>query len=113
MQQVLIHSYHYSIYTLVNVEMPLASNEEWKARIGSSWCALGVPFKIRSQRCSPSGKSSGAVTHLLISSMTMLLIQFVWLNVTFSEWKVSSHDTHVHVPTSNSKIGMLLNCYCQ
>ena len=26
--------------------MPLASVEEWRARIGSSWCALGRPFKI-------------------------------------------------------------------
>ena len=25
--------------------MPLASVEEWRARIGSCWCALGRPFK--------------------------------------------------------------------
>ena len=25
--------------------MPLANVEEWRARIGSSWCALGRPFK--------------------------------------------------------------------
>ena len=25
--------------------MPLASVEEWRARIGSSWCALDRPFK--------------------------------------------------------------------
>ena len=31
--------------------MPLASVEEWRARIGSSWCALGRPFK--------TSKSSG------------------------------------------------------
>ena len=32
--------------------MPLASVEEWRARIGSSWCALGRAFKT-------SIKSSG------------------------------------------------------
>ena len=26
--------------------MPLASVEEWRARIGSCWCALGRPFKM-------------------------------------------------------------------
>ena len=31
--------------------MPLASVEEWRARTGSSWCALGRPFK--------TSKSSG------------------------------------------------------
>lgn len=25
--------------------MPLWSNEEWRARIGSSWCAIGRPIK--------------------------------------------------------------------
>ena len=30
----------------INIEaMPLASVKEWRARIGSSWCALGRPFK--------------------------------------------------------------------
>lgn len=28
------------------ITMPLWSNDEWKARIGSSWCALGRPVKL-------------------------------------------------------------------
>ena len=35
--------------------MPLASVEEWRARIGSCWCALGKPFK--------TSKSSGNHYH--------------------------------------------------
>ena len=40
--------YHASNYQA----MPLASVEEWRARVGSCWCALGRPFKT-------SIKSSG------------------------------------------------------
>ena len=29
-------------------EMPYWNIGEWRARIGSSWCALGRPFKMRS-----------------------------------------------------------------
>ena len=30
--------------------MPLGSNQEWRARIGSSWCALGRPLKSKSSQ---------------------------------------------------------------
>ena len=35
-------------YSVDHTTMPLCSNEEWRARIGSSWCALGRPFKRNS-----------------------------------------------------------------
>ena len=37
--------------------MPLWSNEEWRARIGSSWCALGLSIKCRSSNCYGRGRS--------------------------------------------------------
>ena len=34
----------------LSATMPLASVDEWRARIGSSWCALGRPVKSRRPR---------------------------------------------------------------
>ena len=53
--------------------MPLWSNEEWRARIGSSWCAIGRPVKGNlSIRC--QGKKWGL---LPLSSETMLWCRFL------------------------------------
>ena len=49
-----------TINIYVCVAMPLASVEEWRARIGSSWCALGRPFKMR--KSSGNYRSFGAVS---------------------------------------------------
>ena len=44
--------YHYDWWLILGLlrhwEMPYWSIGEWRARIGSSWCALGRPFKMRS-----------------------------------------------------------------
>ena len=45
--------------------MPLASVEEWKARIGSCWCALGRRFK--------ANKSSGNYQSFTILSGSAVL----------------------------------------
>ena len=56
--------------------MPLWSNEEWRARIGSSWCALGRPFNTRFARCRDT--SRGMLTlhqvDIMMVIMMMLLI---------------------------------------
>ena len=51
--------------------MPLASVEEWRARIGSSWCALGRPFK--------TNKSSGNHQSLSYALSGRAMLQAVYL----------------------------------
>ena len=75
--------------------MPLASNEEWRARIGSSWCALGRPFKRRSRKCPPSNSGDVQLSshHLLfLVTVIILLTQMMWVTVTFSKLRISDHD---------------------
>ena len=38
-----ISSEYYELY--LHIAMPLWSNEEWRARIGSCWCVLGRPSR--------------------------------------------------------------------
>ena len=49
----------------VGVAMPLASVEEWRARIGSCWCALGRPLK--------ASKSSGDYRSFAVLSGSAML----------------------------------------
>ena len=63
----------------VSVAMPLWSNEEWRARIGSCWCALGRPFKTDKssgdyQSCALSGRAMLQAVYVL---MAMILVQGV------------------------------------
>ena len=51
------------------VAMPFWSNEEWRARIGSSWCALGRPFK--------SSGSHHSYDFFVLSGRTMLQAVYV------------------------------------
>jgi hypothetical protein len=52
--------------------MPLWSNEEWRARIGSSWCAIGRPFKCHSSTSHHQGNVFG---HLLLSISAERMLQ--------------------------------------
>ena len=58
--------------------MPLESVAEWRARIGSSWCAVGRPFKSKSSR---SRKPHRVLSQDQVETMMMLLsISFIrWL----------------------------------
>ena len=65
--------------------MPLWSIGEWRARIGSSWCALGWPFKTRS----PLGGGGGrrvlrALTRTDVVTMIIMLMVFIGIN--FGLW---------------------------
>ena len=64
-----------SLSRLQTVTMPLWSNEEWKARIGSSWCAIGRSIKCKSSVSHGSGtlQLSGG-TMLQVVSMVMMMI---------------------------------------
>ena len=56
--------------------MPLWSNEEWRARIGSCWCALGRPFKTdKSSGSYPSCALSGRAIQAVYVLMALILVQ--------------------------------------
>ena len=59
--------------------MPLWSNEEWRARIGSCWCALGRPFNTRFTRCrgKTQGKSQGMLTFHQVATMVILMMLLI------------------------------------
>ena len=60
------------------VTMPLWSNEEWRARIGSCWCALGRPGK--SAAMSGNHQSYNRLI-VLLSGRTMLQAVYVLLTL--------------------------------
>jgi hypothetical protein len=56
--------------------MPLASVDEWRARIGSCWCALGRPFKTSKSSGnyrSFAALSGSAVEQAVYALMAMVL----------------------------------------
>ena len=77
----LTYAYMYlclSVQTLLVADftMPLWSVEEWRARIGSCWCALGRPFNTRFTR--NRGKSRRVLTlHQLLTMVIMLMLLIV------------------------------------
>ena len=64
--------------------MPLWSIGEWRARIGSSWCALGRPFKTRSP-FRGGGGGGGRVLRALTRSdvVTMIIMLMVFIGINF------------------------------
>ena len=58
--------------------MPLWNNEEWRARIGSCWCVLGGPGKLKS---SENYQSYDPV--LVLSGRTLLQAVYVLLVLVF------------------------------
>ena len=55
--------------------MPLASVEEWRARVGSSWCALGRPFKT--SKSSGNYRSFAAVSGSVMLQVVYALMAMV------------------------------------
>ena len=65
--------------------MPLSSVEEWRARIGSSWCALGRPIQSVGHRV------SGEALLRFFSMLTIILLTLVALVVNMQTiWKVEN-----------------------
>ena len=72
--------------------MPQGSVAEWRARIGSSWCALGRPFKTRSPFRGSAGQSKTAkLTLNEVVTMMMILIVFVGANLAFRAFLIGGH----------------------
>ena len=63
--------------------MPLGSVAEWRARIGSSWCALGRPFKIRSpfRRVHAVGRLQSKLTVNQVVTMIMVFVMCIGINL--------------------------------
>lgn len=77
--------------------MPLGSIEEWRARIGTSWCALGHPIKKHSCRLRCEGERSQRVLslHQVVTLLIMLMLMI--------EVNVSLYNELGHHQTSTSK----------
>ena len=58
--------------------MPLWSTEEWRARIGGSWCAIGRPFCIPRKQEKGNSQLFGVlydyITSLLLAMLTTLVV---------------------------------------
>ena len=63
------------------VVMPLGSIAEWRARIGSSWCALGRPFKTRSPFRGGAGRLQTPLTLNQVVTTMVILIIFTAINL--------------------------------
>ena len=70
--------------------MPLASIEEWRAHIGSSWCALGRPF-CKCDRY-PSGKANVMLSLQHLASTVILLSLLVLISTALKELKMRGYD---------------------
>lgn len=73
--------------------MPLASVQEWRARIGTCWCALGRPIKSQSSRrrrekncygCPPPGggkrvtSQDGPVSVVIMFVLMVIAMLTLW-----------------------------------
>ena len=61
--------------------MPAWSIAEWRARIGSSWCALGRPFKTRSPFRNGSGQRQRVFTLNQVVTFIILLMMLIGLHL--------------------------------
>ena len=62
--------------------MPLGSVAEWRARIGSSWCALGRSFKNRSPfRHAGAGRLQTPLTLNQVVTMIIILTILLAINL--------------------------------
>ena len=85
--------------------MPLGSIAEWRARIGSSWCALGRPFKTRSPfRHAGAGRLQTPLTLNQVVTMMMTLIIFTAINLTVrTVWTTGHYRAYLGKSWENSK----------
>ena len=97
--------------------MPLGSIAEWRARIGSSWCALGRPFKTRSPFRGGAGRLQTPLTlNQVVTMMTILVIvtainlalRIVWTTASYraylGEYPVHHQYTAILLCTSITKL---------
>ena len=76
--KVIVSWSHYNCYCPSSA-MPLWSIEDWRARIGSCWCALGRTFNTRFTRC--RGKSQRDLSTHQAATMVIMMILFIVANM--------------------------------
>ena len=81
--------------------MPLWSIAEWRARIGSSWCALGRPLNLKTKLSVRHGARwlQRVLTLNQVVTMITILIMFVGVNIGLR--KLVTEGAH-HVFTSKN-----------
>ena len=78
------------------VAMPLGSIAEWRVRIGSSWCALGRPFKTRSPFRGGAGRLQKPLTLNQLAAMMTVVIIFTAINVGISVvWRTEHYRAYL------------------
>ena len=65
---------------------------QWRASIGSSWCALGRPIKTRSPYRGGGGCSHTMFTHVRAVSMIIMLMVFVGIHLGLRKLVESGHS---------------------
>ena len=85
--------------------MPLGSIAEWRACIGSSWCALGRPFKTRSPfRHAGAGRLQTPLTLNQVVTMIMILMIFTAINLAIRIiWTTGHYRAYLGKSWENSK----------
>ena len=94
------------------VSMPLGSIAEWRVRIGSSWCALGRPFKARSPFRGGGGQLQVPLTLNQVVTMMMVLITFTTLNLVLCVvWTTGHYDAYLgeYIWYLHGKIPSIMN----
>ena len=71
--------------------MPYWSIAEWRARIGSSWCALGRPYKIKTSIGHGARVVKKELTLNRIVTMLILLIILIGINIGVRESVAEGH----------------------
>lgn len=72
--------------------MPFGSIAEWRARIGSSWCALGRPLNARSTYRHGAGRLQQIqLTLKQAVIMNIVLIMFVAMNLALRTVLTTGH----------------------
>ena len=61
--------------------MPAWSIAEWRARIGSSWCTLGRPFKARSPFRNKERRQQRVFTLNQVVALMVFVMIFIGLNL--------------------------------
>ena len=91
--------------------MPLGSISEWRSRIGSSWCALGRPFKTRSPFRGGAGRLQTPLTLNQVVTMIVILMIFTAINIAFRiVWTTGHYRAYLggyRLTRKNSKLVMI------
>ena len=91
--------------------MPYWSIAEWRARIGSSWCALGRPQKIKSSIRHGARMVKKELTLKRVVTMMILLIMLVGVNIGIRGFVVGGHHHELISKYTSCRAMCTFNAY--